>query len=150
VFLREELCVQRNLTVMFRTWDTSTQYLHANATFYQLVTDAVEPHPKLVFSIKHTMLDFWYGAGGAAAVLVLRLLSLVLLTHTPPLSLYLSFSRFLLLCSLPRALAPFQSLSARNAALVHMRLCACGAVVQAARALQSHPGRGQAPADCGG
>lgn len=59
LFLREELCVKRNLTVIFRTWDTSTQYFHANATFYDLVTNAVPPHPKLVFSIKHTMLDFW-------------------------------------------------------------------------------------------
>lgn len=58
-FLREELCVKRNLTVIFRTWDTSTQLFHANASFYKAVTDAVEPHPKLVFSIKHTALDFW-------------------------------------------------------------------------------------------
>ena len=58
-FIREELCVQRNLTVIFRTWDTSTQLFHANATFYKAVTDAIEPHPKLVFSIKHTALDFW-------------------------------------------------------------------------------------------
>ena len=59
LFLREELCVKRNLTVLFRTWDTSTQYFHANATFYTEVTDAVPPHPKLVFAVKHTMLDFW-------------------------------------------------------------------------------------------
>jgi hypothetical protein len=59
LFLREELCVKRNLTVIMRTWDTSTQYFHANATFYELVTNAVEPHPLLVFSVKHTMLDFW-------------------------------------------------------------------------------------------
>jgi hypothetical protein len=51
--------VKRNLTVLFRTWDTSTQYFHANATFYTEVTDAVPPHPKLVFAVKHTMLDFW-------------------------------------------------------------------------------------------
>jgi hypothetical protein len=58
-FLRQELCVKRNLTVIFRTWDTSTELFHANATFYTAVTNAVEPHPKLVFSIKHTALDFW-------------------------------------------------------------------------------------------
>jgi hypothetical protein len=51
--------VKRNLTVLFRTWDTSTQYFHANATIYTEVTDAVPPHPKLVFAVKHTMLDFW-------------------------------------------------------------------------------------------
>jgi hypothetical protein len=59
VFLREELCVRRNLTVLFRTWDTSTQALHANASFYAAVVGAVQPHPRLVFSIKHTALDFW-------------------------------------------------------------------------------------------
>jgi len=59
VFLREELCVQRNLTVLFRTWDTSTAMLHANASFYESVVGAVEPHPLLAFSIKHTALDFW-------------------------------------------------------------------------------------------
>lgn len=58
-FLREELCVQRNLTVLFRTWDTSTTMLHADTSFYSAVLDPVEPHPNLVFSIKHTMLDFW-------------------------------------------------------------------------------------------
>jgi hypothetical protein len=58
-FLREELCVARNLTVIFRTWDTSTTLFHANVTFYKAITDNVEPHPKLVFSIKHTALDFW-------------------------------------------------------------------------------------------
>lgn len=58
-FLREELCVARNLTVVFRTWDTSTQLFHANASFYRAVTDAVPPHPRLVFSVKHTALDFW-------------------------------------------------------------------------------------------
>ena len=59
VFLREELCVQRNLTVIFRTWDTSTAMFHANFTFYEAVVSAVEPHPLLTFSIKHTALDFW-------------------------------------------------------------------------------------------
>ena len=59
VFLREELCVARNLTVLFRTWDTSTAALHANASFYSAVVGAVQPHPRLVFSIKHTALDFW-------------------------------------------------------------------------------------------
>lgn len=58
-FLREELCVQRNLTVLFRTWDTSTQLFHANPAFYKAVVGAIQPHPKLVFSIKHTALDFW-------------------------------------------------------------------------------------------
>ena len=59
LFLREELCVKRGLLVVFRTWDTSSQFLHANASFYELVTSVVPPHPLLVFSVKHTMLDFW-------------------------------------------------------------------------------------------
>ena len=58
-FIREELCVKRNKTVIFRTWDTSTQMFHANKTFYEAVTSAVLPHPLLIFSIKHTALDFW-------------------------------------------------------------------------------------------
>jgi hypothetical protein len=41
-FLREELCVKRNLDVIFRTWDTSTQLFHANPAFYLNVTNAVE------------------------------------------------------------------------------------------------------------
>lgn len=57
--LRDELCVQRNKTVIFRTWDTDTQRFHANRTFYNAVVGQVSPHPKLVFSIKHTKLDFW-------------------------------------------------------------------------------------------
>lgn len=32
--------------------------LHSPA-FYLSVTNAVAPHPRLVFSIKHTALDFW-------------------------------------------------------------------------------------------
>ena len=32
--------------------------LHSPA-FYLNVTNAVQPHPRLVFSIKHTALDFW-------------------------------------------------------------------------------------------
>jgi hypothetical protein len=58
-FLREELAVKRNLTVVFRTWDTSASMFHANASFYRAVTDPVPPHPRLVFAVKHTMLDFW-------------------------------------------------------------------------------------------
>jgi hypothetical protein len=53
--LREELCVKRNKTVVIRTWDTSTSMFHANATFYLAVTSQVQPHPNLIFSIKHTM-----------------------------------------------------------------------------------------------
>jgi hypothetical protein len=59
LFLREVVVVELNFTVIFRTWDTSTYMLHANASFYEAVVSAVPPHPRLVFSIKHTMLDFW-------------------------------------------------------------------------------------------
>lgn len=59
LFLRAELAVARNITVLFRTWDTNTSLLHANPAVYEAVIAGVPPHPNLVFAIKHTMLDFW-------------------------------------------------------------------------------------------
>jgi hypothetical protein len=58
-FLRDELCVKHGKTLMFRTWDIFPDKLHARLDHYLDVTDRVEPHPKLLFSIKHTALDFW-------------------------------------------------------------------------------------------
>lgn len=57
-FLREEICVRHNRWLIHRTWDTHPDRFHANADFYLKVTDKVEPHPMLVFSIKHTQFDF--------------------------------------------------------------------------------------------
>ncbi|MCC5843707.1 MAG: hypothetical protein JJU05_05590 [Verrucomicrobia bacterium] len=60
-FLREEVCVRHGRTLIHRTWDYFPDRLHADPAFYQEVTDAVAPHEKLVFSIKHVAGDFWRG-----------------------------------------------------------------------------------------
>lgn len=58
-FLREEICERLGRRLFFRTWDCFPNRFHADAAYYLNVTDALEPHPKLTFSIKHTALDFW-------------------------------------------------------------------------------------------
>lgn len=58
-FLRAEICVRHDRQIFFRTWDIFPDKLHASLPHYLEVTDRVEPHPKLAFSIKHTALDFW-------------------------------------------------------------------------------------------
>ncbi len=58
-FLREEVCVRHGRYLIFRTWDCLPDKFHASPEFYLAVTGEVEPHEKLVFSIKHTALDFW-------------------------------------------------------------------------------------------
>lgn len=58
--LREEVCVKRNKKLFYRTWDMGK--LHSLPHHYLSVTDRIEPHPNLCFSIKHTMTDFWRSA----------------------------------------------------------------------------------------
>lgn len=58
-FLREEICVRHKKHLFFRTWDCYPDKFHADAGYYLSVTDAIEPHENLFFSIKHTALDFW-------------------------------------------------------------------------------------------
>jgi len=58
-FLREEICVRHNKKLIHRTWDYFTDRFHADPEFYLAVTDAIEPHPHLIFSIKHTGSDFF-------------------------------------------------------------------------------------------
>ncbi len=58
-FLRDEVCVHLGKYVFFRTWDVFPDRLHARLDHYRAVTDRIEPHPRLLFSIKHTALDFW-------------------------------------------------------------------------------------------
>ena len=58
-FLRGEICVRHGKQLFFRTWDIFPDKLHARLDHYLEVTDRIEPHPKLAFSIKHTALDFW-------------------------------------------------------------------------------------------
>ncbi|HKL21389.1 MAG TPA: hypothetical protein VJ904_06255, partial [Tichowtungia sp.] len=52
--LREEICVQRNKKLIFRTWLS----FDTNPEAYQKVNDAIEPHPNLVFSLKFCEGDF--------------------------------------------------------------------------------------------
>jgi hypothetical protein len=58
-FLRDEVCVKHNKHLIFRTWDIFPDKLHSVKEHYLKVTDRIEPHDKLLFSIKHTALDFW-------------------------------------------------------------------------------------------
>lgn len=58
-FLREELCVKHDRQLIFRTWDIFPDRLHARLDHYLEVSDQIEPHKNLMFSIKHTALDFW-------------------------------------------------------------------------------------------
>jgi len=52
--LREEICVKQNKQLIFRTWIAFDR----NLKTYLEVSDAVEPHPNLVISIKHCENDF--------------------------------------------------------------------------------------------
>jgi len=55
--LRDEACVKRGKLVVYRTWDFGNNF-HVNPQYYLQVTDAIEPHPNLLFSIKHQAGDF--------------------------------------------------------------------------------------------
>lgn len=55
--LREEICVKRNKKLFYRTWDFGYNF-HTNPEYYLAVTNAIEPHPNLVFSIKYQQGDF--------------------------------------------------------------------------------------------
>ena len=54
--LRAEVCVKRNKKIFYRTW--SFGGMHDDTDYYLKVTSQVEPHPNLIFSIKHTKGDF--------------------------------------------------------------------------------------------
>lgn len=55
--LREEVCVKRNKKLFYRTWDFGYKF-HNNEKFYLDVTNQIEPHPNLVFSIKYQQDDY--------------------------------------------------------------------------------------------
>lgn len=55
--LREEICVKRNKKLFYRTWDFGFNF-HNNPDFYLAVTNQVEPHENLIFSIKYQQGDF--------------------------------------------------------------------------------------------
>lgn len=58
-YLRDEVCIKYDKKIYLRTWDCFNDRFHANPDYYLEVTDQIEPHKNLVFSIKHTALDFW-------------------------------------------------------------------------------------------
>lgn len=55
--LREELCVKHGKTLVYRTWGFDG--FERDPAYYLDVTDAVEPHPNLLLSVKHTATDYW-------------------------------------------------------------------------------------------
>lgn len=55
--LRDEICVKRNKKLFYRTWDFGYNF-HNNPDYYLAVTNAIEPHPNLIFSIKYQQDDF--------------------------------------------------------------------------------------------
>jgi hypothetical protein len=56
--LREEVCAQHGKMLFYRTWDFGNNF-HINPAYYLKVTDAIAPHPNLIFSIKHQAGDFF-------------------------------------------------------------------------------------------
>lgn len=58
-FLKAEVCEKHNKYLIFRTWDCFPDRFHADKQYYLDVTNNIEPDDKLIFSIKHTALDFW-------------------------------------------------------------------------------------------
>ncbi|MFC3197728.1 hypothetical protein ACFOET_08900 [Parapedobacter deserti] len=54
--LRDEVCVKRNKMLFYRTW--SFGGMHENPDYYLNVTNRIEKHPNLVFSIKHIRGDY--------------------------------------------------------------------------------------------
>ena len=55
---RDEVCEKLNKIVIYRTWSFGLQNFHENPRYYLKVTDAIVPHPNLIFSIKHQQGDF--------------------------------------------------------------------------------------------
>ena len=53
-FLREAVCVAHGKDLFFRGWDNWP----SEAAYYQNMTDQIEPHKNLYFSIKHSSGDF--------------------------------------------------------------------------------------------
>lgn len=52
--LREEICVKRQKQLIFRTWLA----FDVDSSTYQAVSDGIEPHDKLIISVKHCEGDF--------------------------------------------------------------------------------------------
>jgi hypothetical protein len=64
-FLRRVVCVKHGRYLVFRTWDTAgftvqdPMRFHGSLQYYLNVTEQIEAHKLLYFSVKHTRLDFW-------------------------------------------------------------------------------------------
>jgi hypothetical protein len=57
--LREEVCVKLNKKLFYRTWAYGeSHFFHTDPEYYLEIATAVEPHPNLVFSIKHVQGDY--------------------------------------------------------------------------------------------
>ncbi len=56
--LRDEACLKRGKVVIYRTWDFGNNF-HINPEYYLKVTEAIEPHTNLIFSIKYSKGDFF-------------------------------------------------------------------------------------------
>lgn len=55
--LREQVCEKWNRKLFYRTWDFGYNF-HNSPEFYLAVTNQVEPHPNLIFSIKYQQDDY--------------------------------------------------------------------------------------------
>lgn len=64
--LKKQICDKANKYLIYRTWDFGE--FHSLPKYYLKVTDQIAPHPKLLFSIKHTQVDFWRGSPAFAKV----------------------------------------------------------------------------------
>lgn len=58
-FLKEEVSIKWGKKLFFRTWDCFPDRFHADLNYYLDITDKIEPHENLYFSIKYVALDFW-------------------------------------------------------------------------------------------
>ena len=57
--LRDEVCVKRGKTCIYRTWDFG--FFHTRPDYYLDVTRRVAPHERLLLSVKHCAGDFFRG-----------------------------------------------------------------------------------------
>jgi hypothetical protein len=56
--LREEVAEKLDKTAIYRTWSFGRDNFHESPKYYLEVTDAIEPHRNLIFSIKYSRGDF--------------------------------------------------------------------------------------------
>ncbi|MGQ1889003.1 hypothetical protein ACT29H_01025 [Thermophagus sp. OGC60D27] len=54
--LRDEVCEKFNKKIFYRTWDFG--FFHVLPEYYLSVTDSIDPHPNLYFSVKYVKGDY--------------------------------------------------------------------------------------------